>query len=222
MYHIFVDLEMQEIEPQNKIVSNYLKQEVIQIGAVVLDENMNCVDHFKSYVRPQFSSHMRGKYAKLTGITDEMILTASDFRTVLADFCNWCKGYEDVIFYEWSDCDLIQIKTECRKKGIAISEDAEMVLCHWRDLQRLYGKKLGIKQQVALETAIWTFHKDIEGRRHDAFWDAKNTATIFAMLQNDNAVNSAKQMLCYKIPRNIMTYKLGDLFDFSKLLTVVE
>lgn len=221
MYHIFVDLEMQEIERKNKILSNGLKQEVIEFGAVAFDDKMHQVGSFKSYVKPQFSSRMRKKFIDLTGITDSMILSANDFRTVLKDFCNWCLNYSDIRVYEWSDSDLVQILIECKKKGIELSEEEQLVLDDWRDVQKMYGDMLETRKQIALETAVWTFGETFKGKIHDALWDAQNTASVYALLQNEDNVDLAKQMLHHGTPEKQITYTLGDLFDFSKLQLAV-
>lgn len=221
MYHIFVDLEMQEIERKNKALSNGLKQEVIEFGAVVLDDNMQQVDCFKSYVKPVFSSRMRSKFINLTGITDDKIMGAEDFKTVLADFCSWCLNYSNIRLYEWSDSDLSQILIECKKKGIELSEEEQLVLDDWCDVQKLYGDTVETNRQIALDTAVWTFGTTFEGKMHDAVWDAKNTATVYAMLQNEDDVDLAKQMLHHGTPEKQITFTLGDLFDFSKLQLAV-
>lgn len=221
MYHIFVDLEMQEIERKNKALSKGLKQEVIEFGAVVMDDNMQQVGSFKSYVKPAFSSHMRRKFIDLTGITDSMILGANDFRTVLAAFCNWCMSYSDIRLYEWSDSDLVQILKECSKKDIELTVEEQLVLDDWCDVQKYYGEKVDTNRQIALETAVWSFGESFEGKMHDAVWDAKNTATVYAMLQNDKDVDMAKQMVHHGTSEKQITFTLGDLFDFSKLQVAV-
>lgn len=221
MYHIFVDLEMQEIEKKNKTISNGLKQEVIEIGAVVLDDSLQQVGSFKSYVRPRYSSRMRRKFIELTGITNSMILGANDYEQVLKEFCNWCLSYGQFTLYQWSDSDLSQLVKECNKKGIALTEEEQQVLENWQDLQRIYGDKVETRTQIALETAVWTFGECFEGKVHDALWDAKNTATVFARLQNEKDVAMAKDMLHHGTVEKQATFTLGDLFDFSKLQLVV-
>jgi len=221
MYHIFVDLEMQEIERKNKALSKGLKQEIIEFGAVVLDDKLQQVDSFKAYVKPEFSSRMRKKFIDLTGITDKMILSADDFESVLADFCSWCMNFSDIRLYEWSDSDLKQILVEARKKSIALSEEEQLVLDDWCDVQKMYGDMVDTKSQIALDTAVWTFGESFTGRLHDALWDAHNTAKVFELLQNDEDVEVAKQMLHHGTMSKSATFTLGDLFDFSKLQLAV-
>lgn len=218
MYHIFVDLEMNDTERKYKSVKNGLRHEVIEFGAVVFDDSFNEVGSYKNYVKPAFSDHIRAKIVELTGITDNMLLNARSFEAVLKDFCDWCASYGcDKSIYEWSNADLAQLIREAQKKEIVLTDEVGSVLQDWQDVQRLYGDVMGTNTQIALETAIWTFGESFVGRAHDALNDARNTAMVYAMLQNEKDVAMAKQMLHHGTPETSISVTLGDLFDFSKL-----
>lgn len=215
MYHIFVDLEFNNVDRQYR--KQIGKQEVIEFGAVVLDDNMQEVGHFKSYVKPQFSSSIYNVIKDLTGITDNMVAGADYFDTVLARFCSWCHGYGEYTVYEWSNSDLAQLLRESKRKGIELNEVELAVLKNWQDAQDIYGRQVETDTQIALETAVWTFGEGIDGQLHDALWDARNTAKVFAMMQDKENVKMAKQMLHHGTPNSSFSCTLADLFDFSKL-----
>lgn len=222
MYHIFVDLEMNETGRKYKNIKNGLKLEVIEFGAVVLDDELHEVDSYKNYVKPVFSDHINPKIVQLTGITDSMVLTAKSFDVVLEDFCAWCAKYgSDTLIYEWSNCDMLQLQREARKKNIELSHKAVTILQNWCDVQALYGIKTDTDTQIALETAIWTFGEKFAGRAHDAVNDARNTAAIYKLLQNENDVAMARQMLHHGTKETSISFTLGDIFDFSKLRLAV-
>ena len=65
MRRIFVDLEM---HPILKIYEGpgVWRQETIEIGAVMLDENLEEIGSFKEYVKPVFSDKVYGRILKLT------------------------------------------------------------------------------------------------------------------------------------------------------------
>ncbi len=52
MYAV-IDLEMCKV-PEYMRATNKLKCETIQFGAVLLDENYEIVDHFNTYVNPEY------------------------------------------------------------------------------------------------------------------------------------------------------------------------
>lgn len=222
MYHIFVDLEMQDRERQFKKASNGLRNEVIEFGAVVFDDEFKEVGCYKKYVKPEFSRYMQAKFIALTGITDNLIQGADCFKNVLKDFCNWCLEYgDDIALYEWSNSDLSHLLREASRKGIELTDNELIVLQNWKDVQRMYGDAVDSNTQVALETAIWTFGETFQGRAHDAVNDARNTGRIFAMLQNDKDVAMARQMLHHGTAETSIGFTLADVFDFSRLQLAV-
>ena len=90
MKYIFVDFEMNPIEGKFKEIRQLCRQEIIEIGAVMLDESYQEVDSFKQYVKPAFSSEITKKYARLTGITTAMVADAPSFNEAIDIFLSWC------------------------------------------------------------------------------------------------------------------------------------
>ena len=78
MKHIVVDLEMNNIRRRSearKICTN----EIIEIGASMLDENLWEIGKFQIYVKPEYNDVIVPKISKLTGITNEMVANAPTF-----------------------------------------------------------------------------------------------------------------------------------------------
>ena len=95
MQKIFIDFEMNCV-PQ---------REIIEVGAVKLDENNSIVSEYHSYVRPNFE--LNDRIALITGITKKDIETAPILENVLNEFLEWC-GSEKYIIYSWGKSDLKQ------------------------------------------------------------------------------------------------------------------
>ena len=144
MRRIFVDLEM---HPILKIYEGpgVWRQETIEIGAVMLDEDLEEIGSFKEYVKPAFSDKVYGRIRKLTGITAEMRADADSFEAFLMRFCEWC-GSGDYIIYSWSDSDIWQIMEECRMKGITCNEKLRYMLNHWKDFQPEFSQMLSFRR----------------------------------------------------------------------------
>ena len=70
MIHIVIDLEMNPIKRDLKEVRKFLQDEVIEFGAVKLDENYQQFDTFQLYVKPAFCA--------LPAITTFSILLVAD------------------------------------------------------------------------------------------------------------------------------------------------
>ena len=119
MNHIFVDFEMNPIEKKYKEVRQICTHEIIEIGAVMLDENYEEIAAFKRYVKPEYSTEINKKCRELTGITTEMVQDAPGFEEALLEFVIWCMDQgEPFEIYAWSENDLLQLTGEMRLMGI--------------------------------------------------------------------------------------------------------
>lgn len=99
--YVCIDLEMTEFSPSQRGLVPGANGEVIQFGAVMLDENYNMLSEFNSYVKPVYSS-VNGTINKLTGISNKNLKKADDFITVFDKFCYW-RGEGDITTFCWSD-----------------------------------------------------------------------------------------------------------------------
>lgn len=103
MNYIIIDLEW-----NNAFTYLYDKpvNEIIEIGAVKLDETLNIVDTFKQLISPRFSKKLSSRCKRITKITnDEIKRDGFPFEQVIADFSRWSSG-EDNVFLSWSNSDL--------------------------------------------------------------------------------------------------------------------
>lgn len=223
MYSIFVDLEFMDADRKFRSLPCFCRKEVIQFGAIVLDENYREIGCFNSFVRPQCSTRLKQHFREFTGITNEQAFESPVFAEVLQQFCEWCLQYgPEITIHEWSNSDLNQLQFECEKKQLSLSSEEKLMLQNWQDAQELYGKAVETETQIALETAVWTLGEGIEGRLHNALWDARNTGRVVALLQDADCVEKAKQMLHHGTPETEFSCTLGDIFDFSKLQLKAE
>ena len=174
MRRIFVDLEMHPIVKIYEGPGGW-RQETIEIGAVMLDEDLEEIGSFKEYVKPAFSDKVYGRIRKLTGITAEMLADADSFEAVLMRFCEWC-GSSDYIIYSWSDSDIWQIIEECRMKCITCNEKLRYMLNHWKDFQEDFCNLLHLEKVMNLGRAVTLAGLDFSGREHDGLADARDGA----------------------------------------------
>lgn len=74
--HIIIDFEMNPVEGKREDAQLLTKNEIIQIGAVKLDEKYHVVDRFNAFVCPQLNSRVTRHITKITGITTDMVISA--------------------------------------------------------------------------------------------------------------------------------------------------
>lgn len=80
--------------------------EIIEIGAVMLDGRLEIVDTFKQLIKPRVSKKLGSRFKNLTNISMEEINSYGvDFDDAFVDFARWSQG-DDNIFLSWSTSDL--------------------------------------------------------------------------------------------------------------------
>ena len=109
--YVVVDLEMCKVNSKE----TDLRHEIIQIGAVSLDENYNIIGNYMTYVSPQFGQIDRF-IEGLTGIHRSDVKNAPIFKEALEQFIRWLPI--DAILVSWSDTDLLQLDDEIYEKYI--------------------------------------------------------------------------------------------------------
>lgn len=222
MQYIFVDFEMNHIAGEYTEERNFSKMEIIEIGAVKLDEQCQEISSFKSYVKPEYNDKIEKQCTRVTGITMETVADAPVLWPVLQQFVQWC-GEEPFTVYAWSDSDLRQLKRELNLKEIECRE-VHRLCDNWVDFQRVFCDLLGIGKRVALKHAVNAIQAEFDGDEHDALWDARNTAKIFALSQNEAEFQRIMGPVIEAFkPVEPMTSTLGDLFpEMAKLLDNTE
>lgn len=215
-HYIIIDLEMNPVADEYKKEKNICRNEIIEIGAVIMNEAFEVLGDFKTLVKPQYNTSIYKKYEALTGITTQMVSSAPTFATAYEMFVNWCDSYGNYEIFAWSDNDYKQIVAEMQLKNY-LNSDFMAPLSKWYDFQKEYKETLGLERIMSLEKALDYAGITFEGRMHDALWDARNTAELFAIVRNKERCNSVlKAVIDVLKPKNTCN-TLGDFFDFSAL-----
>lgn len=175
MRYIIMDLEWNNAYARR--INGFIN-EVIEIGAVMLDENFNCIDVFSSLVKSQISKKLRGNVKRLTHISNEDVRSAEPFTKVMSDFKYWI-GDSDNVVLTWGDGDIrVLIENYRYLNGIRTLP----FLTNYTDIQRYFEIKKGIpkSQQVGLFTAAEMVDIDLEQfSHHRALDDSLITAECF-------------------------------------------
>lgn len=175
--HIMIDLEMNKIEKQHRDQLK-LSSELIEIGAVKMDDHFEVIDTYQSYVAPDFGP-MNHRIIALTGITDDKLVGAPRFAEAMDDFAKWI-GKEPTTFYSWSLSDIRQFQTESAFKEYR-GKILRRMEANWIDFQEEYSKLLGIEKKIKLKQAVAAADYEFTGAEHTALADAVNTAEILRL-----------------------------------------
>ncbi len=177
MYYISLDLEWnqayaEQAQAVQKRLTTRLRGEVIQIGAVKLDERLNICGSYSVIVRPRFFKRIHRHVMRLTGITQAMIDRGMPLPEATESFRRWCG--EDFAFLTWGPDDVPMLEDNLRAHHI----DGEW-LHRVYDLQPIYNSQTdGLSKQRSLEFVMEQFEIPQNLPAHDALNDAYFTALV--------------------------------------------
>ena len=207
--YIVVDLEMCKVPRHMKTEEFRIKHEIIQIGAVKLNEEYEEVSRFSTYVHPQFGS-IDGFISNLTGISRNNVKEAPTIETAINEFLNWI-GTEESICVSWSMTDKYQFIKEMEGKGIE-NERMNLFFETWVDCQQVFTEVVDTGRIWSLEEAIYASGINQEGNMHDGLMDSVNTASLYRKLMTEE---DFKMVEAYENGRHKdidhLSYNLGDL-----------
>ncbi len=220
MNYIIVDLEMNPVADRYKAERKICRSEIIEIGAVIMNDEFDVLGEFKTLVRPQYNDVIYKRYEEMTGISTQMVYGAPVFAAAYEMFVKWCEAYGDAYeVYAWSDNDYKQVTSEMELKHYD-SEAGEGKLTKWFDFQKEYTNKLGLEKVMSLEKALNYVGIEYKGHMHDALCDSRNTAELFRIARDENSNEALRNIMDVLKPSNISS-SLGELFNFGALMAKV-
>lgn len=187
MKYVVMDLEFNHprrasLKSENNGI--VLENEIIEIGAVRLDESLNKEDEYCAFVRPTAYKTINNDVKEITGITNDMMWSGRDFQTVVDEFLKWCG--DDFAFVTWSDNDIFTLEDNMLYHGLDIDDLPE---CY--DIQPMFDDQISQNERnMALNYAIWKLGIKVSGDHlHDALCDALETAEVFKKLDLTDGID---------------------------------
>ncbi len=156
MYYVIMDLEWNN--SYNKKLKSFFN-EIIEIGAVMVDDELDVVATFSVLIRSQLCNKLSGRVKNLTHISNEDMYGGISFTKAVSDFSKWIDD-RDCIFMSWGNGDLRvmidNLKFFCNIDGIPF-------IRKYMDLQKYCQQHLGLSnaQQIGLSAAATLFGIDV-------------------------------------------------------------
>ena len=172
--------------------------EIIEIGAVKLNDKAEKIDQFSCLIRPQIYPFLLRRTKEITGLrADDLDREGIYFEDAGADFLEWCG--KDYIFCIWGPTDLTQLERNLAYYDIKIPWKYPL---KYLDVQKLYALQMQEgKTRRTLEYAIGALEIPVEGRFHRAIEDAEYTARVFQKIDREH-FESFFSVDYYRIPKN--------------------
>lgn len=179
MNYIVFDLEWNQSASGKKYTNKKLPFEIIEIGAVKLNSDLEETGRFNELVKPKVYKNINRITGNIVHLKAAELKNARTFDKVWESFMDFCG--EDYLFCTWGNLDLIELQRNIKFHHLqSLSEEPIRFL----DVQKIFALQFeGKKSQHTLEYAVdlCNIKKDIPF--HRAFTDAYYTAKVLTSLK---------------------------------------
>ncbi|MDF2541543.1 MAG: hypothetical protein K0S47_1261 [Herbinix sp.] len=182
MHYIILDFEFnQDYNSEDNI--NGKKPccpfEIIQIGAVKLDQNLTITASFRRFVKPSIYNSISGFITELTGITTEQLRKEKTFDQLYPEFIAFLGG-SDSILCTWGLTDIKELYRNAAYHHL----DQTVLPRMYINLQPYASLYLDYnpKQLLKLQFVVEELHIPMKYSFHDAYHDAVYTAEIMKQI----------------------------------------
>lgn len=218
MYYIVFDVEFNQDLPSLQISAENIRQspyEIIQIGAVKLDQNLNNIATFNRYIKPSIYSQISTFVTELTGITTDQLKSEKPFTDVLYEFIQFI-GEENAVFCTWGMSDMKELFRNIEFHSI----NKNKIPAIYINLQPHTSLYLHLPQEklLNLQAAVETLEILKPYPFHNALNDAYYTAEILKIIHNP-AIQPKRYDPSYV---NIRPRQRKKVIDHDKLLHQFE
>jgi len=182
MNYIILDLEWDSA--YHKKHKRFINQ-ILQIGAIKLDDKFNIVDKFEVTVKSKFAKKVSGRFANLTGITTEDMLGGLSLEEAVSRYNEWAGT--NTVTMTWSNSDLFTI---IENEELLLDGKKSLNIEKYLDLQKfiqgeMKNSGMDIKNQISLSDAAMILDISAEGLDlHTAEDDSLLAARMFKKCYN--------------------------------------
>ncbi len=149
--------------------------EIIEIGAVRLDENRRETGRFHQLIKPQIYKDMPQMIEQMLHVDMKELENGGSFEEVCEAFLDWCG--DDPVFCSWGNQDLTELQRNMLYFGVEPLADEPFA---YLDIQKLFSIAFEDgKTRRNLEYAIDLLQIEKSEAFHRAYTDAFYTAQVF-------------------------------------------
>lgn len=214
MNYIVIDLEWnQDAEGKRGKKHEKLPFEIIEIGAIKLDEQKNTIGQFSELIRPVVYKSMHHITENMVHIHMEDLQRGKTFPQVLKKFLKWCG--EDYIFCTWGNLDLIELQRNMKYYHLPLLSDGPFPFL---DVQKLFSIAFEDgKSRRNLEYAVDFLQIEKDIPFHRAFSDAYYTVRVLEKITRDTEDYCSYDVCSLPSEKKMEIYKT--FADYSKYIS---
>ena len=181
MNYVVFDLEWNQPQDGVKTEDRTLPFEILEIGAVKLNERFEIIDKYDQLIKPQVYSEINWRIRKMLDLKPGELERGRLFPRAASEFLRWCG--EDFIWCTWGSQDLTELNRNMAYYKLPPLSDKPVP---YLNVQKIYGHMVGnTAQSRALSTAVEELKIPMYVPFHRAYGDAYYTAKILACLPED-------------------------------------
>lgn len=184
MNYVVFDLEWNQADTSKEEAHESLPFEIIEIGAVKLDENLKRVGTFHRIIKPVVYPELFSYTRDIVNLTDEDLAEGVPFEVACRDFLKWCGKTSEYRFCTWGTLDLTQLQRNMEWFGVENHFSRPLV---YFNVQQLFSidRQEEKEKAYSLETAVEMFMLPETGEYHSALADASYTANIMQKIDRE-------------------------------------
>lgn len=214
MNYIILDMEWNQAMNAAQTVRSpvILNGEIIQIGAVKVNEKFEYLDKIKINVRPKYYKKMNPHVEKITGITDVQLKSGETFPQAFRRLSEWCGG--EFRFITWGFDDIGILADNLALYGFDSRFGADYI-----NVQLIYNRQMKSEHlQCALSTAAEALGIPLDVQVHDAFNDALLTFEVCKKLDMTLGIAEYAEY-APAIPVAVFKDAVNGVYDSRKMLS---
>lgn len=184
MDYVILDLEWNGCYSSK--VGGYIN-EIIEFGAVKLNERMEIIGQFSVLVRPELTKKLRSRVKNLTSLTNDDLKRGCPFQYALNKFQKFVKN---CVLMTWSTSDLAALESNCQ---YYLKNSRLPFVKRYVDLQMYCQEMMGIndKNPIGLVAAAEMLGLDVEDiPHHRAVGDSIVSAKCLQKLYSKGAMKA--------------------------------
>lgn len=185
MNYIVMDLEWNQSNTGEEPEVKTMPFEIIDIGAIKLNEDREMIDEYNQLIKPAVYQHMHKVTSNLIHLHMRDLQKGQPFVDVMKEFFSWCG--KDYIFCTWGPLDLYELQRNMHYYEMEPLSNAPI---RFLDIQKLFSiayEDKKTRRSLEYAAGYLEIKKDIPF--HRAFSDAYYTAQILSCIEESVLVN---------------------------------
>ena len=179
MDYIIFDLECNQGYSGSEYEEPRMPFEIIEIGAVKLDEKFNLIDQYSSIVRPRLYKKLQPHIRAILNYDEKVLRKGRPFDMVCREFLKWCNESKEYIFVTWGSMDLSYLQNNMEYYHM---KPLNTPLKYY-NLQQIYADIQGDELVAKLERAVASLGIESDRPYHSAMNDAYYTGLVLKHLK---------------------------------------